>query len=277
MQFRMYFACACATLSVAQALAHGPQIQIAVDTNNGNKITTHKLMLDEPYSSAQGLTAATSIYVMPVLATSSLNPAQIVGRVKPTTSNAGPGFTYGYDQTIGSTRYFAGNLNLQLGGLQVWNGSAFVPTDGEQLGVLANSSSNVNADTFTTTPAGGSGSVTINASYAADAHTSFRYTLKNGTDPAFSASDDGIYLATLQLSSTQASPSLAASNPFYFILSKNADVNTLNAVVGSFAASQGIGGSAVQFVAVPEPSSVVLAALLGLLSTRRRPRRKASA
>ena len=89
MQFRMYFVCACATLSVVQALAHGPQIQIAVDTNNGNKITTHKLMFDEPYSSAQGLTAATSIYVMPVLATSSLNPAQIVGRVKPSTSNAG--------------------------------------------------------------------------------------------------------------------------------------------------------------------------------------------
>lgn len=277
MQFRMYFVCACAALTVAPAFAHGPQIQIAVDTSNGNKITTHRLMADEPYSSTQGLTTATSIYVMPVVATSSLVPSQIVGRVKPGTGSAGPGFTYGHDQTIGSTRYFTGNLNLHLDGLKVWNGSAFVATDGEQLGVLANSSSNVNADTFTTTAAGGDGSVTIGASYAADAHTSFRYTLKNGADPLYSASDDGIYLATLQLSGTQALPSLTASSPFYFILSKNADVNTLNGVVSAFAASQGISGSAVQFVSVPEPTALALTTLAAIMAIAQCPRRKGSA
>ena len=67
MRRSMFVLGACAALVVTTASAHGPQIQIAVDSASGNKIVTRQLLLDEPYSSAVGLTAPTSVYVMPVL------------------------------------------------------------------------------------------------------------------------------------------------------------------------------------------------------------------
>ena len=129
---------------VTTASAHGPQIQIAVDTGNTNTIVTRRLLLDEPYSSAVGLTVPVSVYVMPVSPVSFVG--QPVSRVKSSDTQVfGPGFTYGYDQTLGGDRLFKANLNLHINGLQIWDGTDFIPTgpNKEQLGLLA-SSSNVN-------------------------------------------------------------------------------------------------------------------------------------
>lgn len=269
-------------LASVTAFAHGPQIQIAVDPAT-NTIVTRQLLLDEPYSSAVGLTAPASVYVMPALPVSFIG--QPVARVKPSNTQVfGPGFTYGYDQTVGSTRRFQANLNLHVNGLQIWDGSAFVPTaaNKEQIGLLA-SSSNVNADAVKTTASGGDIAVSISkdvntglTNYTADAHSSMRYTLLgDGLDP-YAASRDGVYLLTLQLSGTQSSPALAPSAPFYYIVGKNVPFDSLTNVVNSFTSSQGIGSNLVQYMAnVPEPSAAALAALgavgvFGSLSRRRR-------
>ncbi len=265
MRVRMLVYCACAAIVASTASAHGPQIQITVDNLNSNKIVTRQILPGNSYSTTNGLTLVTSIYVMPALPVAFLG--QPVSRIQPlATQTFGPGFTYGYDQFVnpGGTRPFTANLNLHVEGLKIWDGSAFVPTGvgKEQLGVLA-SSSNFNPDTVKTTTSGADLPIAIEASYTADAHTSVRYTLLgDGLDP-YAASRDGIYLATLQLSGTQASPGLATSSPFYYILSKNATSGELTSVVNSFAASQGIDSSLIQYAptAIPEPSAALLTLL----------------
>ena len=265
----------CAALAPLWACAHGPQIQITVDTTNNNQIVTRQLLLDEPYSSAAGLTAPARIYVMPVLSVSYLG--QPVARVKPSdTQTFGPGFTYGYDQIVGSDHLFTGNLNLHSAGLQIWDGTTFVATGKEQLGLLQ-SSSNVVADSVKTTASGGDISISIASGYTADVHSSMRYTLLgDGLDP-YSASRDGIYLATLQLSGTQSSPSLAASDMFYFVISKNAAAAQVNSAVADLIGATGISPSLVQYTAnVPEPCFATLGAIgVVACSVVRLPRRRA--
>jgi hypothetical protein len=177
----------------------------------------------------------------------------------------GPGFTYGYDQTLGGDRLFNANLNLHVNGLQIWDGSAFVATgpNKEQIGLLA-SSSNVNPDSVKTTASGGDLAIPISATYTADAHSSARYTLLGDGLDQYAASRDGIYLVTLQLSGTQTTPSpiLTPSAPFYYVLNKGLPFNDVVAVVNSFTASQGIGSSLVQYMGnVPEPGTLPLVAM----------------
>ena len=258
----------CALLTVSMVSAHGPQIQITVDTANGNKIVTRQLLPGNTYSTTNGLTSPASVYVIPALPVSFLG--QTVTRVKPLdTETFGPGFTYGYDQFVspGGARPLTANLNLHLAGLRIWDGSAFVATglNKEQLGLLQ-SSSNVNPDSVKTTASGSDLSIPIVANYTADEHSTVRYTLLgDGLDP-YAGSRDGIYLATLQLDGTQASPILTSSAPFYYIIGRNVAPNDLTTVVNSFIGSQGISPSFVQYTAnaVPEPGTVMLVALSGL-------------
>jgi hypothetical protein len=259
-------------LAAMRADAHGPQIQITVDTANNNRLVTRQLLQNEPYSSAVGLTTPVSLYVLPVLPVSFVG--QPVSRVKTSsTETFGPGFTYGYDQTLGGSRLITSNLNLHVGSLEIWNGSSFAPTGSgkEQLGLLQ-SSSNVNADSVKTTSAGGDLPISISTTYTADAHSSVRYQLLgDGVDP-YVASRDGVYLATLQVSGTQTSPNLSPSEPFYFLLSKNVGVDTVAAVAASFAASRGINSANVQFAGVPEPNTLAITAgglMLGAVARRR--------
>jgi hypothetical protein len=264
-------------LIVSTASAHGPAIQITADevTAGNYKINTRQILPGEPYTSA-GLSAPARIYVLPVLATGSLVPPQTVARVRASTADTfGPGYTYGYDQTVGSTRLFTASVGLHLSGLLEWDGSAFVPTGEEQIGVLV-SSNNTNPDTATTTAAGADVSFTPSTSYNSNGHNSLRYTLKVGADSTYAASDPGVYLLGLQLSGTQSSPPLAASDLFYFVLGKDVSSEALVSVANSFAASQGIASNLIQYAptAVPEPSAVLLAAIGCVsgtaLGTRRR-------
>jgi hypothetical protein len=176
---------------------------------------------------------------------------------------------------LGGSRQLTASLNLDVAGLQIWDGSAFIPTgaNNEQVGLLA-STSNVIADTAKTTAAGADLSIAIAAGYTVDAHSSMRYTLLgDGLDP-YAASRDGIYLMTLQLSGTQSVPSLSPSAPFYYILAKNVGAIDLTTVVNRFAAAHAISSDLVQYAAnVPEPTAaslIVVAAVCQILSRRSR-------
>ena len=190
----------------------------------------------------------------------------------------GPGFTYGYDQLAnpGGTRLFTANLELHLDGLRIWDGSAFVDTGMEQLG-LRQSSSNTAADTLQTIVGDVHLPIPVSATYTADSHSSVRYQLLGDGLSETVASRDGVYLVTLKLSGMQTMPSLMPSDTFYYILGKNVAYDDLTVVVNSFAASQGISSNLVQFApnVVPEPGTVTLIAmsLLGISALPRRTRR----
>ncbi|MGD9635696.1 MAG: hypothetical protein AB7G28_14735 [Pirellulales bacterium] len=244
------FAIALILMSVCGAtFAHGPQMQVTLDNN---KITTRRI-LDDDYTSA-GVTPATSVYVIPVLPVSFVG--QPVARVKPVNNQTfGPGLAYGIDQLDGGARDFTAPFSLHVAGLQIWDGTSFVATGAEQLGLLA-SSSNVNPDSTKTTAAGTDLAVGVSATYTATAHSSIRYTvLGDGVDP-YSASRDGVYLATLQLSGTQ-SPAITPSDPYYFVLNKNASPETLSDAIASLGVAPGL------IQVVPEPAAALLA-LCGL-------------
>jgi hypothetical protein len=232
------------TSVAAASHAHGPQLQVTLD---GNKITTRNILDDD--NTSKGVTSAKSVYVIPVQSVSFLG--QPVARVKPANDQTfGPGLAYGIDQVDGGARDFAAPFSLHVGGLQIWDGSSFVATGAEQLGLLA-SSSNVNPDSTKTTVAGTDLAVGVSATYTATAHSSVRYTLLgDGLDP-YTASRDGVYLATLQLSGTQ-SPAITPSDPFYFVLNKNAAREALSAAIGSLGVAPGL------IQVVPEPAAMLL-------------------
>jgi hypothetical protein len=103
----------------------------------------------------------------------------------------------------------------------------------------------------------------------AEVHNSIRFAiLGDGTSPT-SAVDDGVYSLKLQLSSTQSG--LAPSDPYYFVLYKNAAASDVAAAVRSL----GFGSSAVQWV-TPEPStlSIIAFAVACLVIDQNRSRRR---
>jgi hypothetical protein len=104
-----------------------------------------------------------------------------------------------------------------------------------------------------------------------------RYTLLgDGVDP-YAVSRDGVYLATLQLSGTQSSPSLGASEMFYLVISKNAAAAQVNSAVAALIGATGISPSLVQYTAnVPEPCLAMLGTI-GVVTSflMRLPRRRA--
>jgi hypothetical protein len=112
----------------------------------------------------------------------------------------------------------------------------------------------------------------VAANYGADGaevHSSLRIALLgDGTSPT-SVSADGVYLVSLQISSTQAA--LTSSDPFYFVLNKNAAWSTVVAAVNSL----GVASSRQQWV-VPEPECSLVACtfVAGLITVRGRTRGK---
>jgi hypothetical protein len=110
---------------------------------------------------------------------------------------------------------------------------------------------------------------TVAANYGvevAEVHTSLRFALLgDGTNP-LSIAPDGVYLLGMRLTSTQIG--LGASDPYYFVLYKNA----ASSVVVDAVNSLGVSASAVQFADVPEPTTAALTVigLFGLGSARLR-------
>ena len=249
-------------LAAVSAHAHGPQIQI---TNDGGKIVTRQLIADGPYSNS--LTVVKSVYVMPLLdfngvwysrPNSSIDPILGVPAFP-----SGPGFAYGYDLADGGSQLFDAGSILSLAftdGFKRWNGTSYVDAGATQLKAFRGSNASITspAENFATTSDSGPfdslNLPTVAANYGsevAEVHTSLRFALiGDGADPV-SVSPDGVYLIGMRLTSSQSG--LGASDPYYFVLYKNAAPGAILDAVNAL----GFSASAVQFADAPEPTATV--------------------
>jgi hypothetical protein len=274
MRWKMIVGALCA-LTAGEAAGHGPQIQITGETG---RIMTRRLIQDGPYS--ESLTAATSVYVMPLrefvgVWYSRPNEALVLGQPE---FFSGPGFAYGYgyDPLTPGSAPFTEGAKFQLGftaGLKRWDGAAFVDAGPAAMESFLGGNPNAPTGVARTSDAGPFASLAIPAgagtiSFTSDGdetHNTVRHRLLgDGSLPA-SASQDGVYLVSLQLSIT--SNDKTPSDSFYFVLHKNAAGEA-----DAAAASLGFAPELVQ--RVPEPSAACLTALailagLGRMRQRR--------
>jgi hypothetical protein len=266
-----------AALASSITWAHGPQIQI---TNDNNKIVTRRLLLDGPYNNS--LTPPKSVYVMQLMPFESVWYSRPNNGIDPITQlpafPSGPGLAYGYDLADGGAQEFDEGSILSVGfidGFKQWTGAAFADAGATQLKAFRGSNVNITspaANFAITSDSGPFDSVSLAAVAAgygaegAEVHSTIRYALLGDGSSPTSSSPDGVYLLSLQLSSAQAG--LSPSDPYYFVLHKNASPSAIEAAVQSL----GFAPSAVQYV--PEPSSAVLfAACAGYMLTLRRNKR----
>lgn len=227
------------------AWAHNPQIQIGV---TDGKIVTHGLFLDEPY---QDPTPPQRVYQIQ-MGQRSLGDADDGWYAEPNHDKypyAGPGAAL-------IDNNFAANSILKvslLDGLKIWNGSTFVDPGAEQIAV---STSSLFTGSVLTSDTGPFGSISLAAvTGAAGDHKTLRWRLLGDGISPNTSSDDGVYLLKLQLSTDEAG--IVPSDPYYFLLNKNASAEDLT---GAFAAAS---------VLVPEPAALGIVALGGLLWRRR--------
>jgi hypothetical protein len=274
MRLRMFVFCACAALAPLWAWAHGPQIQV---TDTGEKIVTRTLISNAAYGDS--LTDQKSVYILPILKGLSGSPSTDYWTVMPNSVidpilgssefQFGPGLAYGYGHTFSDGFHFTIDI---LGALQRWNGSAFVNDAGpESVGVLRGDATSSPDQLVISGTSGGSQSLpfsNIASTYDGDSHSSMRFRLLGDGASALVAPADGLYMLTLQVTSNQ--PGLAFSDPINFLLYKNASTSSVNAAV----ASLNVNSALVQFVPVPEPSVLVLAACGVLSTTLTHPRRR---
>jgi len=272
----MFAVGACAALIVSTAAAHGPQIQI---TNDSNKITTRALVPDGPYSTS--LTSPKSVYVMPALTFNNVWYSRPNGAIDTILLQpsfpSGSGFAYGYDLADGGPQAFDVGSFISLSftaGLKRWDGAAFVDAGATELKAFRGSDPTITtplANFAVTSDLGPFDSLSLAAvaagygSDGAEVHSSLRFALLgDGTSPT-SASADGVYLVGLQVSSSQAGTT--PSDPYFFVLNKNAEWSTVSAAVGSL----GIAASLQQWV-VPEPGTcgLLLVGVVALCGRRTR-------
>jgi hypothetical protein len=258
------------------ACAHGPQIQVTADAG---KIVTRRLVNDGPYSAT--LTPPTSVYVMPVAQYQGVWYSHPNAEIDPILHipafPSGPGLAYGYGYDAANPAPFPLGSQFNLAftvGLKAWNGSAFADAGSAELEAFRGSG--VNLVVARTSDSGPPASIkfpsvispSMGISFAADGaetHTSVSFRFLGDGVSTNSTLPDGVYLAGLQLGSTSAS--LQASDPFYFVLTKNAGGSNVAAAV----ATLGINSSAVQFA--PEPNTLVSASpvvVIALAVARRR-------
>jgi MYXO-CTERM domain-containing protein len=257
MRTRMFVFGVCALLAAASANAHGPQIQVTIDNN---KIVTRHLIQDGPYSDS--LTAPISVYVMPIeefggVWMSRPNNALLAGVPQ---FPSGPGLAYGYDMADGGPQAFAEASVLSVGfldGLKPWNGALFADPGATQLKGFRGSDAGITtpvenyAVTSDSGPFDSLSLPAIGAVYSAESHSSLRWALLGDGSSPTSASPDGVYLLRLQLSSTQ--NGLAPSDPYYYLLHKNAAPDAIAAAIDHL----GVAPELVQVV--PEPATWMLA------------------
>lgn len=249
----MFTFAVCALLAAVPAFAHGPQIQT---TLAAGKIVTRKIVDDESY--ATELTAPTSAYVMPL--------GQFAGiwRAQPDNSLVGwPGFAYGYGYEASTNPApFPLGSKFILGftaGLKLWDGTVFIDAGATEAEAYRGSSATPSAIARTSDagPFQGlmfpSGSGISFASEKAGTHNTVNYQMLGDGTSTTSPLNDGIYLLSLQLSSTDAT--VGASDPFYFVLDKNSAPGASAAAVETL----GFAPEAVQVV--PEPAAHMLAAI----------------
>jgi hypothetical protein len=242
--------------------AHGPQLQI---TSDGGKITTREVLLDEPYAP---LTSPKSVYIIPLLPTAGQffsRPNREEAAPGVPAFNSGPGLAYGLGGTFNS------GFNFRLSfvdGLKIWDGVSFVDPGLEQIQAFRGNFNNPSS-TAMTSDAGPFATLNFPAiptGYAESAHNSASFRLLGDGISPTAASDDGVYLLSMQLSSTD--PNLNPSDPYFFLLHKNVPLDV------ALAAARGLNVSSAQIQVVPEAGSVVMGLIatagLGCLALRKR-------
>ena len=228
------------------------------------------------------------MYVIPVLPFSDVWYSRPNSAIDPIlqvpTYPSGPGFAYGYgfNPSDIATQLFATGSVLSVtftAGLKRWDGTTFADAGDTQLKAFRGSDPAIDSPAASfaiTSDIGPYDSVSLAAvqeSYGNDdeeIHASLRFALLGDGSSPTSASPDGVYLLSMQLSSTQ--PGLNPSDEYYFVLNKNASWPTVQSAVNSL----GIAGSLQQW-SVPEPAAgllcaVGLAANFAILYRKRRDR-----
>ncbi len=243
--------------SLASVMADGPQIQT---TSVAGKIVTREIVADSAYSTT--LTDPKRVYAMPL--------AEFLGvwRAQPDPAFIGwPGFAYGfgYDALTNPEPFPVGSKFILefVDGLKSWDGVAFVdagPTEAEAFrgSSVAPSALARTSDSAPFASLMFPGGVGISfASEGADTHNTVNYRMLGDGNSDTSSLPDGIYQLSMQLSSTD--QTIAASDPFYFVLTKNGGGDVPAAI-----ASLGIDSSLVQVI-IPEPMGACLSGI-GLLA-----------
>jgi PEP-CTERM motif len=251
----------CASLNAGLGFAHGPQIQT---TRDAGKIVTREIVDEDSYHTA--LSDPKSVYVMPLAQYLGVWRAQPSNSLLPdgTPEFVGwPGFAYGYgyDATTNPTPFPAGSKFI-LGftaGFKSWDGAAFVDAGVSEAEAYRGPSATPSALARTSDVGpfqslmfpGGEG-ISF-ASEGGDTHNVVNYRMLGDGTSTTSALLDGVYLLSLELTSTDAS--VAASDPFYFVLHKNSAPGAVAAAIDGL----GIAPSLVQVV--PEPGTWLLATI----------------
>ncbi|HUN82460.1 MAG TPA: PEP-CTERM sorting domain-containing protein [Phycisphaerae bacterium] len=259
--------------------AHGPQIQVTVDNN---QITTRNLFLNEPYNTYPApASSPVSVYVMPLAPINAFGGTEWFAQPNSGFQVTGPGIAWGYGWTYtDSTHYGTNNVPVGAnfvetmnGGLQQWDGSAFVTAaHGAQLAGYR--SSGTQAISGSATPSFTYSAIAAPTAPSPDPHGSAFWQLTGdgvipnaGHPPA--AVDDGIYVEEIQLSliNQPVGSDVQSSAPFHFVLFKGVDVSDAAA-----AAELAFPGASIQVV--PEPAALGLLCITGclLIGTRRRRR-----
>jgi hypothetical protein len=244
-------ACAMMGLAGAAAYAHGPQIQI--DIENG-QIVTRRLFPDGRYEPAD--TPVQRVYPMP-LAQRSLGDANDgwYAQPNPAFPLSGPGIA------TWQGGFATGSIISQTfaDGLKIWNGAGFVDPGTEQVDVYRGAARTTGAISSDAGPFNAY-SFTAVANSDDEHKSAFLRLLGDGVSPN-TPSDDGIYLVSLKLMTDQAG--VAASEPYFFVLNKNAP-----------AASEAAAVAYVNANLVPEPGSLGIAMVVLGGALLRRPRRR---
>lgn len=273
MRARMFVFGVVSLIAASTALAHGPQLQI---TNDNNKIVPREIFNESPY---EPISDPKSVYVMPLMESGGVwysRPNNTLVADVPAYPS-GPGLAYGSDQLDGGDRLFAAGSVLSIAftnGLKLWNGAAFADAGATQLKGFRGSNANIStpAENFAVTSDSGPfdslSLAAISGTYNAEAHSSLRWALLGDGSSPTSSSPDGVYLLSLQLSSTQ--NGLASSDPYYFVLHKNAAPSDVAAAV----ASLGFAPELVQAVPEPATAAMLLLGLTGFFGAARRNRRE---
>lgn len=239
------------------AWGHGPQMQL---TAEAGKIVTRQVMIDD-YTP---VTAATSIYVLPVASVSNIWVVQ-----PPGTAGSGPGIAPGVGFVDAASHPLkTGDYTTSIvDGLKKWNGASFVDAGDAQLQLYKTVSGT--PLTATTTDVGPFAGITYPLTVASDeAHTGMGFRFLGDGVSNTSALADGVYLLSLKVSTA----GLTDSDPFYFVLPKGVSPMEAGQATFAFAGQQGIGVGAIQaMTAIPEPASLALAAMAigGCMAVRR--------
>lgn len=276
----------------SSAMGHGVQVQITFNQSSG-EIETREIV--HTGSRPASITDLKRVYVMPLMPIIGgagdgwyTRPAQEVNGFGIPLHPSGPGITWQYDeaaQLLGTGWSFSGSgtlPNLQntnfgyafTDAFREWNGSSFVDPGTEQAQVMRTDGISAPSGTANTSDSPGPyasmalGNITTKS---INAHTSISFRLLgDGVSSSFGGAadgNDGIYLLSLQLTSTAAG--VGASDPFYFIMHKNRSLED------ALTAAQALGFSPSLIQVVPEPASTGFLAVAGLLAMRRVHRRSA--